>query len=167
MSRSTFVKSASFSLLLVTSIFAVTAACEEITQPCDSASDLDGLWRVMTINGQPAMNWPLPTTTDRFHSGVIEFYTDFNDDCTPNGNAEGTAVAIYAIRKNDGSFQSDRITARFWRTGRSQDGNSLRESTITLKATTYTVSGTQTGITMTLPGAHPKFGNATLVLVKQ
>lgn len=163
MSRSRFVTSASASLLLVTAIFVVTAACDEIIEPCKVESHLDGVWRVTTINGQPAQNWPLPGTQgDTFQSGNIEFFTTFNSSC--NGRVvEGAAVAFYIIRKG-GGLTFDRFSGKF-NYNRPEVVNPVE--TIRLTAVGYEVRGTVNGNTMTLPAAHKSFGNATVVLVKE
>lgn len=172
MYRSTFVKSTSGTLLLLTVIYAVSAACSgEATAPCaaqisqrEQRGLLDFTWRASTINGQTAMGWPLPLPSfDYFHSGIIDFQTTSTQsdggDCDKLVNSSGIAVANYALRRADGSLTGNkRFVGRFVYDHDRQQ--------LTMTAAGYTVNGTVNGRTMTLPAAHALFGTATVVLTR-
>lgn len=180
MHRPRFVKSTSFSLLLVTGMFVVTAACGEALRilmplsgcrdtPSDASGTIDGLWRVTTINGGPPLDWPIPGTSDRFHSGVIEFVTlDVDggdaDECDPD-ESSGTAVALYGIRKPDGSLESKRFIGRFEKTHRKGSVPDPLELSAAGRAVQGSVSYLNFNFdAMTLTAAHDLFGGATVVL---
>lgn len=162
------VKSASFSLLLVASIYAVTSACvEEYTEPClydTSKREARGLldaatWRATTIDGQPAQGWPIPGG-DFFYSGVIDFNTvRFTGQCDTPEKSFGYATAQYAIRKSNGSLSGNKKFV-------GQFTYDHKTGALELTAAGYSVSGTVSGHTMTLPAAHALFGSATLVLTR-
>jgi hypothetical protein len=168
MYRSGFVKSASCTLLLVTAIYVVSAACGEALAPCavdtskhEARGLLDaGTWQVTTINGQPAQGWALPLPSfDFFYSGVINFRTERTDasNCDEIKTSAGEAVAQYALRKSNGSLSANkRFVGRF-------EYDHVK-NTLRLTAAGYVINGTVSGHTMTLPAAHALFGSATVVL---
>lgn len=167
MRRSRFVQSTAGALLLVTAIYAVTSACwQDFTAPCaqdPSARDqrglLDGTWRATTINGQPAQGWPLPfPSADYFYSGIIDFQTtETYGDCDNLTSSTGNAVALYALRRGDGSLSGNkRFVGKFYY----QHATNL----LVLTAAGYQLNGSRSGTTMTLPASHAIFGTATVVL---
>ena len=170
MYRKRFVKSFSFSLLLITCIYAVSAACfESITGPCYSAvvgntasGRLDtGVWRVTTINGQPAANFPLPLPSfDYFYAGSLDFRTiGVTGSCDDPDATSGTVSALYTLKDSNLQFKPTKTyLASFTYNHRNH------EVFITAGGGQYQVTGTVSGTTMTLPAAHAIFGSYTLVL---
>jgi hypothetical protein len=166
MYRSRFVKPAACSLLLVTAIYAVSAACGDVTAPCavDSSKNearglLDaGTWRAITVNGQPADGWSIPASFDYFYRGVIDFQTTTTfGDCDALNESMGSAVAQYALRNSSGQVTGNKkFVGRFF--------YDHKTHVLTLTAAGYEVKGTVSGTTMTLPAAHSLFGSATVVL---
>jgi hypothetical protein len=168
MHHSRLLKSTSLSLLLITAIYVVASACQDLTAPCaqdeakrESRGLLDKRWRVTTINGQPAQGFPIPGRTETFYSGIIEFQTTEAE--TEGGNCEdifrskGEAVAIYALRQSSGNLSgSERYVSRFT--------YFHKDYTVSFTAGNQTVEGTVSGRTMTL--VAPQFGNATMVLTR-
>lgn len=170
MYRSRFVKSFSLSLLLITCIYAVSAACfQSITGPCYSAvvgntaqGRLDtGPWQVTSINGQSPVNFPLPLpSTDYFYAGTLDFRTtDVVGSCNDPDATSGSVSALYTLKNSSLQFKPTKTyLARFVYDHRTH------QVTITAGGGQYTVTGTVSGATMTLPAAHQLFGSYTLVL---
>lgn len=168
MHRSGIVKSASGTLLLITAVYFVSAACGQATAPCakdpskqEARGLLDGRWRATTINGQPALGWRLPSPrTETFFSGIIEFQTltTEGDNCDTIFRSKGDAVAIYALRDANGNLPagSSRYVSKFTYFHDAK--------TISFTAGEQTVTGTVSGLTMTL--VAPQFGSATMVLTR-
>lgn len=166
MRRFGVVQSTAGALLLVTAIYAVTAACvEDLTAPCaqdrnslEARGLLDGNWAAATINGQPAAGWPIPfPSLDRLESGAIEFQTtSVTGDCNNPKWSSGHAVAIYTLRKPDNSLKPKRFLGRFV--------YNHTEHRLELSAAGYEVNGSVSSHTITMPAAHDLFGTATLVL---
>jgi hypothetical protein len=170
MVRLKVVKSASLSLLVVASIYAVTSACvEDVTEPClqqTSLAEQRGLldaatWRVSTINGQPADGWALPLpSSDYFYRGVIDFKTvRIIGDCDAPTHSFGYATAQYALRKANGSLSGNKKFV-------GQFKYDHASGALNLTAAGYELNGTVAGHTMTLPAAHQLFGTATVVLTR-
>jgi hypothetical protein len=170
MYRKRFVKSFSFSLLLITCIYAVSAACfESVTGPCYSAvvgntatGRLDtGVWRVTTINGQPAQNFPLPLpSTDDFYAGSLDFRTlDVTGACDDPAYTSGSVSALYTLKNSSGQFKPTKTYLAIF-----EYNHRTHTVTITAGGGEYEVRGTVSGTTMTLPAAHQIFGSYTLVL---
>jgi hypothetical protein len=165
MRRFGFVQSTASALLLVTAIYAVTAACvEDLTAPCaqetsklNSRGLLDGSWIATTIDGSPANNYLLLPTFDRLVSGSIEFQTtSVSGDCDAPSYSNGHAVAVYTIRKASGEVKPKRFLGRFL--------YNHKDHTLELSAAGYTVGGTVNGVTMTMSASHSVIGDRTVVL---
>jgi hypothetical protein len=167
MYRSRLAKPISFSLLLITCIYAVSAACgEPFVEPCETRTGHDadklldkGTWRVVTINGQPADGWALPLPSfDYFYRGVIDFTTTTLDgSCGEPIKSSGTATAQYALRNSSGDLKPNKnFVGRF--------SFDHKTNKLTLTAAGYVVNGSVNGNVMTLPAAHKLFGSAVVVL---
>ena len=161
MARPGMIKSASFIGLFVTLLFAVNAACFDAFAPCSSglAGGLDGSWDATTIDGQPALNFPLPfPSSDLFRSGFIRIRTQqVHGDCDDPDRTTGTAVATYNLADAGGTAKPPKyFSGRF-----DYDHNN---NTVKITAAGYQLDGTVSGNSMTLPASHALFGTYTLVL---
>jgi len=158
MVRSRFLQAGAGALLLVTFVFAVSAACYDVG-PCSLAATLDGSWDAFTVNGQPAAEYPLPfPSTDKLVSGSITFKTTEKEgSCSDLTATSGQAVARYALRGSNGQLKPPKqYVGRF----KYLHG----PKTLKLTAAGYTVSGSVSGDVMTLPISYALFGDETLVL---
>ncbi len=68
-------------------------------------TDLEGVWRLATIDGQPipVTGYALPGSQDLLMSGALEFSaTDrlWADDCKTIRRSDGLAAAYYRLRRN-------------------------------------------------------------------
>lgn len=161
------VRTVSLSVLLVTFLVLVNAACDEILAPCTyrgirslPAGGIDGVWSASTIDGQPAANFQLPLSNDRFQSGAISFRTQYTDGtCDDPKVSRGMAYANYQLSDGQGTPKKPkRYTGRFrfdHETGQ-----------ISLTAAGYEINGSVLEFTMTLPASHALFGTYTLVLTR-
>jgi hypothetical protein len=171
MRRFGFVQSTAGALLLVTSIYAITAACaDNLTAPC--AQDLskledrglmDGTWNLVTIDNTSAQNYPLPfPSLDVLVSSRIQFQSTVvsGDDCNAPTTSSGHAVAFYTIQKYQGPQKVKSYMGRFFYDHKT---NQLR-----LSAAGYDVLGTVNGPQLVLTASHALIGGdrrLTLILV--
>lgn len=166
MKRLGMVRSAAVGLLVITCIYAVSSACfSDFTAPCAMDRNalaarglMDGIWTAATINGQPAQGYSLPfPSLDKLVSGHIDFQTtETTGDCDAPTWSSGHALAVYTLRKPDGTTKLKRYMGRFVK--------NHPNNTIELSAAGYEVNGTVTPSTITMTASHQLFGDATLVL---
>ena len=171
MRRSGIVKSASGALLLVTAIYAVSAACDayDILDPCRSTpskiqarGQLDGIWVAKTVDGKPASGFQLPSvnplaTPVFFVNGSIDFKTRSTEGTCENlQKTIGYSYASYLLRKNGALQPNKRYIASFV--------YDHRANKVKISAAGQTVNGTVSGNNMTLYAPHPIFGTYVVVL---
>jgi len=158
MARPGFLKTASCTILFVTLLFAINSACSPVTAPCGGS--LDGAWTASTIDGSPALNYSLPISGDLFKGGTISFRTtQLEGSCDNPEITTGDATARYQLATSSGSPKATKyFTGRFRFDHKSH--------ALKLTAVGYTVNGTVSGGSMTLPASHALFGTYTLVLTK-
>lgn len=172
MPRFGFMQSTVGALLLVTGIYAVSAACSyDIFDPCKSQpqeiqnrGQLDGIWIARTIDGDPADGFQLPNvnplaTPVFFVTGSIDFKTrETAGRCDKLERTAGYSVANYLLRKNGALQPNKRYVARF--------EYDHRNNRVKISAAGHTVQGTVSGNSMTLLAPHPIFGTYVLVLTR-